>query len=83
MFMKCTALVGGKGTAYDENHVDAEYAVIDGQYETGYFTEKIEYLPIQFNGTPIESVRFNGFFVDGVYVNGVQIFRKNGNIQDS
>lgn len=43
MFTGCTALVGGKGTVYDENHVDAEYARIDDpdNGKPGYFTEKI------------------------------------------
>ena len=30
MFIGCTALVGGAGTTYDENHVDYAYAHIDG-----------------------------------------------------
>ena len=41
MFFNCTSLVGGQGTAYDENHVDAEYAHIDGGTSNpGYFSEK-------------------------------------------
>ncbi len=41
MFIGCTRLVGGQGTAYDENHVDAAYAHIDGgPSNPGYFTEK-------------------------------------------
>ena len=41
MFQGCTALVGGKGTAYDANHVDYEYARIDGgEEQPGYFTYK-------------------------------------------
>ena len=40
MFDGCTALVGGKGTKYDANHVDAAYAHIDGgTANPGYFTE--------------------------------------------
>ena len=39
MFKYCTALVGGQGTTYDENHVDAAYAHIDGGTSNpGYFT---------------------------------------------
>lgn len=39
MFSKCTALVGGEGTTYDENHVDYTYAHIDGgSSNPGYFT---------------------------------------------
>ena len=41
MFKNCTSLVGGKGTAYDVNHVDKDYARIDGgPSNPGYFTEK-------------------------------------------
>jgi len=41
MFTNCTALVGGKGTTYDENHTDYTYAHIDGgTTNPGYFTDK-------------------------------------------
>ena len=41
MFLGCSSLVGGKGTTFDENHVDAEYARIDGGTDNpGYFTRK-------------------------------------------
>ena len=41
MFKDCSRLVGGQGTVYDENHVDGEYARIDGGPESpGYFTAK-------------------------------------------
>ena len=41
MFLDCTSLVGGQGTTYDADHVDAEYAHIDGgPSNPGYFTEK-------------------------------------------
>ena len=40
MFAGCTNLVGGMGTEYDENHVNAEYAHIDGGTDNpGYFSE--------------------------------------------
>ena len=40
MFTGCTNLVGGAGTAYDENHIDGEYAHIDGGTDNpGYFTD--------------------------------------------
>ena len=43
MFENCTSLVGGMGTTYDANHIDAEYAHIDGgSSNPGYFTEKPE-----------------------------------------
>jgi hypothetical protein len=39
MFNGCTKLVGGMGTAYDANHVDAAYAHIDGgPSNPGYFS---------------------------------------------
>ena len=41
MFNGCTKLVGGAGTTYDSNHVDKEYARIDGGTSNpGYFTER-------------------------------------------
>ena len=41
MFGNCTNLVGGMGTVFDVNHVDAEYAHIDGgPSNPGYFTDK-------------------------------------------
>ena len=41
MFSGCTSLVGGKGTTYDANHIDATYAHIDGgPSNPGYFTDK-------------------------------------------
>ena len=41
MFNNCTSLVGGQGTTYDANHVDAAYAHIDGGLSnSGYFTAK-------------------------------------------
>ena len=42
MFADCTFLIGGKGTAYNENFIDATYARIDGgAVAPGYFTLKI------------------------------------------
>jgi len=41
MFEKCPNLVGGQGTKYDEDHIDIEYAHIDGgESNPGYFTKK-------------------------------------------
>ena len=41
MFYGCKKLVGGAGTTYDENHVDASYAHVDGAPSNpGYFSEK-------------------------------------------
>ena len=43
MFTNCTSLVGGQGTTYDDEYVDATYARIDGGTSNpGYFTEKPE-----------------------------------------
>ena len=43
MFNNCTNLVGGKGTTYDAEHVDADYAHIDGgPSDPGYFSEKVD-----------------------------------------
>ena len=40
MFGDSTKLVGGKGTTYDTNHIDKEYAHIDGGTSNpGYFTD--------------------------------------------
>ena len=39
MFYDCFSLVGGLGTAYDVNHLDAAYAHIDGGPDNpGYFS---------------------------------------------
>ncbi len=41
MFIGCTNLVGGQGTTYNANHIDATYAHIDGgTANPGYFTDK-------------------------------------------
>ena len=42
MFYYCNSLKGGKGTVYDAEHTDAEYARIDGGAGApGYFTDKV------------------------------------------
>ena len=41
MFNNCPNLIGGQGTEYDENHLDASYAHIDGgESNPGYLTKK-------------------------------------------
>lgn len=41
MFDRCSSLVGGMGTTYDENHTDGEYAHVDGgTNDSGYLTYK-------------------------------------------
>ena len=51
MFVDCNQLVGSKGTCYDANHTDTEYAHVDGENGApGYFTlaymdDGVSYLP--------------------------------------
>ncbi len=45
MFYSCTNLYGGNGTAYDDNHTDAEYAKIDIDGTPGYFATKDQCKP--------------------------------------
>ena len=43
MFERCYSIVGGKGTTFDEDYIDATYARIDGGPDSetpGYFTRK-------------------------------------------
>ena len=43
MFDGCTSLKGGNGTVYSSDHIDAEYARVDGlNGKPGYFTAKAE-----------------------------------------
>lgn len=40
IFVGCISLIGGNGTTYDSEHIDAEYARIDGKNGLpGYFTD--------------------------------------------
>jgi hypothetical protein len=39
MFYNCTSLVGGNGTSYNLNYIDATYARIDRAGTPGYFTQ--------------------------------------------
>jgi surface protein len=51
MFSNCLSIVGGKGTTYDANHVDAEYAHIDGgPSDPGYFSSHVTFLRGDVNG---------------------------------
>ncbi len=51
MFKDCISLVGGQGTTYDANHIDATYAHIDGGTSNpGYFTAKNASLRGDVNG---------------------------------
>ncbi len=45
MFRNCTSIVGGQGTTYDADHIDAAYAHIDGgPSNPGYFSAKNAFL---------------------------------------
>ena len=76
MFSSCLSLVGGNGTLYDENHIDAEYARIDKPGQPGYFTAKQpEMEPVE-QGETInigdeidENTNLDGNVVDNVYFN--------------
>ncbi len=51
MFQRCESIVGGRGTTYDANHIDGEYAHIDGGTSNpGYFTAKPAFLLGDVNG---------------------------------
>ena len=51
MFEYCTSIEGSMGTSYDENHIDKEYARIDGgTTRPGYFTYKASILLGDVNG---------------------------------
>ena len=40
MFLECEKIVGGNGTTYNAEHIDATYARIDTDGAPGYFTKK-------------------------------------------
>jgi surface protein len=51
VFNDCTSLVGGMGTTYSADHVNADYAHIDGgPSNPGYFTEKPAFIRGDVNG---------------------------------
>ena len=51
MFAACTALKGGNGTKFNSNHIDKEYARIDGgATRPGYFTYKASFMLGDVNG---------------------------------
>ena len=51
MFKRCTSLVGGQGTTYDNSQTGISYARIDGgPSNPGYFTEKPNFQPGDVNG---------------------------------
>ena len=52
MFKGCESLIGGKGTAYDANNVDATYAHPDAEGNPGYFTYKKGEKPVSTKEKP-------------------------------
>ena len=42
MFYNCYNIIGGNGTVYESNHIDAAYARIDAEGAPGYFTDSKE-----------------------------------------
>ena len=57
MFVNCTSLVGGQGTVYDVNHIDATYAHIDGGLDNpGYLSEIPQFQPGDVNGDEIINI---------------------------
>ena len=63
MFTNCTNLVGMNGTTYDSNHVDVEYARIDGlDSQNGYLSAKVEPYAV-YSGTTLTFYYDNQRFV--------------------
>ncbi len=66
MFSSCRSLVGGAGTTFDPDHVDAAYAHIDGGSSyPGYFTEKnsVEFYDLWIGGERVTSLNCSNFRV--------------------
>ena len=54
MFYNCTSIVGGQGTTYDANHIDAEYAHPDGgESNPGYMTATVFWYEFYVGGVPV------------------------------
>ena len=67
MFNYSTSLVGGQGTTYDANHVDKEYAHIDGGASNpGYFTDKNAGLRGDVDGNGFVDINDVTFLIDVV-----------------
>ena len=78
MFNKCHSLVGGQGTTYDENHLDAAYAHVDGGLDNpGYFTDK--YAPVAYACYTPENTTLT-FYYDNQRLNreGMTYFMNTG-----
>ena len=57
MFLQCENLVGGQGTTFDANHIDAEYAHVDGgPSNPGYFIYKPNYVRGDVNGNGVVNI---------------------------
>ena len=74
MFLGCDLLVGGNGTTYNADHINAEYARIDKPGRPGYFTPKEQKMDIVENGETIDisdeidqSTNLDGNIVGDVY----------------
>ena len=62
MFDGCTNLKGERGTTYDENHTDAEYAHIDGGTSNpGYFTYN-HFYPLWVKGVRVSEQNYYRIF---------------------
>ena len=67
MFQNCRSLVGGKGTTYDANHTDAEYALIDaGAIYPGYFTSAVESIPGDADGEGVAGINDVTVIIDAI-----------------
>ena len=65
MFLGCTNLVGGKGTKYDSNHIDASYAHLDGGSDNpGYLSDGL--YNIWVDGIQVTDKNCHGLPFDGV-----------------
>ena len=82
MFYRCTNLVGGMGTTYDENHTDKEYARIDrGAEQPGYFTGVFTLtLPVDVTAsvTPVFTIDDTAYYTAGTTVT----LTFNGNVPE-
>ena len=66
MFSNCRSIVGGAGTTYDSNHLDASYAHIDGgPSNPGYFTRG-EIYDLWINGVQVTGANKNGVTGPGI-----------------
>ena len=72
MFEYCDSLVGGEGTKYDPDHIDSEYAHIDGGPSApGYFTAVENNIDKSYFDKTTKTLHLNGYTQNGVYLKGV------------